>query len=367
MAPALNLFPKESLPAMWSAWAVYGLALALPVALVVIGLVRWALNRRRATAADGKFDRAQPLEAGPAVLHGKVELDPAHDCAIRVTVRQFGSESKHKNSWTHRWEEVKREIEVAPFYVHDQRGERVRVEPDTDVLLADRADVTRDLSQTERLRIATLSHDEVAYVVGQLEFGVDPGQQNYRGRGAPSLVMRRTRTEPLLVSTLPLGERYRRRAKVAGWLALALVAYMALMQLIGLGYHLRQMEGRAEIAKVTSAEKTTGKNARCVLTLALDDGRYISDSLASSYCAEIPVGTRMAVFVVPTALEVSQLGSEPTINVGFAAMAVFVFLFILATLGRPSRVWYEGRNLVETGAGRLRTFTTADDVVTPPR
>lgn len=266
MAPALDLLPGDNLSAAWSAWTVYGLMLALPGALIVVSLVRWVLNRRRAAAADGKLESAQRLDAGPAVLHGKVELDPAHDCAVRVTIRQFGSEREVKSSWMHRWKEVKRETEVAPFYIQDQRGERVRVEPDPDVLFADYAVATVDLSQTERLRIATLSQHDEAYVVGQLEVGIDPGQQDYRGRGAPSLVMRRSRTEPLLVSTMPAGERYQRRAKAAGRLALALMAYIAVMQLLGMGYHFRQLQGRAEIAEVTSAEAVTGSDAHCLLT-----------------------------------------------------------------------------------------------------
>lgn len=76
--PGADLSPVESLV------IVYGLDLALLVAVILVGLMQWARYRWRARTWRSTLRESEPLAEGDTVLRGTVEHAAGSAVAVRV-------------------------------------------------------------------------------------------------------------------------------------------------------------------------------------------------------------------------------------------------------------------------------------------
>jgi hypothetical protein len=157
----------------------------------------------------------------------------------------------------------------------------------------------------------------------------------------------------MLVSTEPLGDRFRRTAETASrgiaWFAGALVA----LALLDAPFYARLFAGAHETGVVVDMRAYGGKNPRCTLTVRTNEGWLFTDEASYSSCAFLQTGSRVPFLRVPGMRSFVQLGSAPGIN-GMAAVLGMIAVTILAArhFGR-ARPWYEAQ-LDERGRGRLR-------------
>ena len=114
---------------MLATFAIAATVLAL-VAGVIIGFAR--ASRRRAVAARAEASvtgASHPLVEGmDVVLAGTVRHLEGHEVAVKVSIRQAGTETESSGAWSHSWTEIDREIVVAPFLLELATGELVRIE-----------------------------------------------------------------------------------------------------------------------------------------------------------------------------------------------------------------------------------------------
>ena len=76
---------------------VLGLDLALPLAVMVVGLVQWGRYRWRASVWRATLREDEPLGEGDTVLRGRVEHATGSARAVRVAITQEGTEKISKN------------------------------------------------------------------------------------------------------------------------------------------------------------------------------------------------------------------------------------------------------------------------------
>src|SRR5206468_7223794 len=101
--------------------------------------------------------------------------------------------------WSVTWTEMRRRVEVAPFYVVHASGERVRVEPDRKTKLAADLVVVERVDLKHRRRIARIAEGDEVWVTGVLGKEMDPkASGGYRGGRAWIM---RPRGGRMLVST----------------------------------------------------------------------------------------------------------------------------------------------------------------------
>jgi hypothetical protein len=325
----------------------------LPLALALLAWSRSRAARYQEQLAEAQWVPEIPLREGDAVLHGPVDYAREATAALRVEIRQEGTETKNKNKWSHAWSEAARTVVASPFYVGDVRGTRVRVEPDDRTMLVDATDRTVDVGPTTRIRIAELSRDEKVYVVGELHPAPDPeAAGGYREVGT-ALVLRPPRRGRMLVSTEPLGQRFQRMAeremRAARWFVLAIAA----LGMIDAPFYGRLFGGIHETGTIAVTHIISGKGAHCRLTVDTNEEWTFTDDVAYRWCRVVGRGARVPFIRIRGTHSFVQVGTEP----GVSAMAsifgaVAIGLMALIYRGR-TRPWYEDR-LVERGTGRLR-------------
>src|SRR5690349_2381857 len=95
--------------------------------LVLVGLTITARIKklRQARMADASFDPAKQLTLGETIVCGRVEVAEGSAKALRIDVDQLGEESESSGVWSHKWTETSRRIDVQPFYLRLDSGERV--------------------------------------------------------------------------------------------------------------------------------------------------------------------------------------------------------------------------------------------------
>jgi hypothetical protein len=344
----------------FGAFAVYAFHLLLPLAVAVVATVRHVLARRRARLADAQFSSGAALEPGPLVLSGPVTYAPGLEMAMRVAIEQVGTEERTKNGWRHTWSEIDRDVAVAPFYVADRRGRRVRVEPTPDTLLIDEADRTVRTGDTSRTRIAELTAGEDVFVIGELVRARDPDAGSYRG-AETALVMRPAPGRRMLISSEPLGDRLRAASRGQRTAAIVFAAHALVFSVADLGFYARTFMGRPELAEITAFELTTGKGATCDVAARLPDGESFRESVTTGACASLAAARErgqsavMPVIRVPSTRRFAQIGvlvGAPFVSVSFGIVTFVLGLAIY--LSRDKR-WYESK-LVESSAGPLPPF-----------
>lgn len=355
--PLLDVTSKDMICGTAASIVVYALHIVLPLAMTAFVAVRAMRARRRGALADARWESGAPLEPGPAVLHGSVELAPGRAVAMRVEIDQQGSQTKGKNGWSHAWTEYARRTIAEPFYVEDRRGARVRVEATPEARLVDALDQVHRSEETRRTKVAEVTAGEDVFVTGELVRGRDPDAGSYRG-AETTLVMRAPEGGRLLVSAEPLGERFRAMARSERTFGLIFVILGLVFNLFDLGFHLRTFAGTREIAEVVAFEETTGKNAHCRVTGRLADGSTFDEDLTRGWCSDLAKlraggqGARVPVVHAGSSWLFVQIGAEPGVHVVSVILGV-IFLGIALLLYRVrDKPWYEAK-VVDVGGGRL--------------
>lgn len=359
----LDLLSAESAN-LWDGPVTVGIVvvvhLLLPLWAAASAMRRAARAKREMAEAAAQFFPGASLVPGPrAVVHGKVEYAPGESAALRVEIEQAGTEEETKNGWYHRWNEVSRLSFPHPFYVHDVRGTRVRVEPDTRTLLLDKLDRVMPSGDKRRTRIAELLPGEEVFVVGEL--AVDATGTAYRSATEPT--MRPPTRGPMVVASEPLEERFRRRHTDAKKAARGLVALLACLLLVDLGFYVRVALARPAVAEVTGARLVRGKNVRtkCALDLVTESGVTFQDTSSEGVCAQLhpgdtfSPGRRVPILDPGLGGWFAQVGTRPGLHFAAfwtASVLAVVGLFVYGLRERP---WYEG-SVIDLGKGRLPTL-----------
>jgi hypothetical protein len=322
--------------------------------LVALGRSRQSARICRVADVRASTDAVRPLAPGRAALHGPVEYAPGEQLAVTIAIEQAGTEHKTKHGYSHRWTETRRRVNAAPFYVRDGRGTSVRVEPDERTILVDRLDRTARHDRANRERFAEISNGEVVYVLGELRPGHDPTTGGYRGTET-SLVMKPPANGRLLVSSEPLGDRFRREARIHGLYALVFFGMLLLFGLFDLGFHARMFAGHVERATVVERVVVRGKSSHCALTVRSPSGERFGFSAGSGACSRLYEGDQVALTVVGERT-FAALGAAPAINGTILVLAGVALTIALVVYRRRRREWYDGK-VVDTGRGKLSEST----------
>lgn len=318
---------------------------------------------RKAAQANALVKEDAPLEIGNRFIRGTVEYAEGSELAVAVHVEQTGKEVQNKGKWSHSWRETNRQTHAAPFYVRCANGERVRVEPGSDVLLVDDPDQTVLKEKTLRTRIAELTANEMVIVEGVLIRGPDPearGGNSYRDN-TMGWVMRPARGEKMHLSAEDLGVRHEIRAKDYDSTASVLRFLVVFIQLFFLTFYARNLLGTDSCAQVISKDTyvTKGKNSstthyRVWLDVPGTDWGKIDRELERDDYKKIDKGSILAFRRVNAWAWLSMPGVGSSLN---TAALITTILFALLGVGVFagsvfSRRWYEGR-LDDAGSGRL--------------
>jgi hypothetical protein len=361
--PAYSAQPAEHLTPVGTLWVVDGVGFGVLGALLVIAIVRSSVHRRREKLAHkAALKQNEPLHPGPSVLAGVV-ADEGEGDAVVVEIDQLGREYKTKSGWAHQWSEVRRSVVATPFYVVRANGERVRVEPDSRVFLIDKLDVTERTGHDQRVRRARLSPGEHVFILGEMVRAPDPKLGGYR-EAAEGWVLRPPRGERMLVSTEPLEDRHRARARI--WFHLAWVGAALLLAWHGLLFadvHAKALFGH--VVTKTAVDKTWTKKwvkpskGRAYwayyywIGAAGSDGvRSVSQVESSSYQA-IEKGAELSFLERDGKL---QIGAKACAGDGsgvFGVVVAGIWAVIFLVVVLSTRPWWMRKQVVESGSGRL--------------
>lgn len=338
------------------------------VGVLLIFIVRCLIYRagslRQAREADAAFDEHAQLVAGSRFISGRVEFAEGSTSAVMVHVEQTGSETKNKNSWSHRWTEWNRTVHAAPFYVRRANGERIRVEPGKDPLLVDDPDRVIWKSREARTRIAALTPNEPVIVEGVLTRGHDPESQqaaDYRST-AHGWIMVPARGERMHLSTEKLGDRHRKRAHGFSKALVILMACLGFVSLLFVTYEIRLLYGEDTCAEVTRKEVRTSRDSKgrttnhyeVNLRVAGPGQPVLTRELDRSDWNQVTYGDILAFLHVPIFKSASSPGSGASAHVASIIFAIIAALVGIVTfvMNRNHRRWYEGK-LEDRRPGRL--------------
>lgn len=354
---------------------VFVIALNLVLLGTLANAVWWMLRHaRQAREASASVSRADPSAAGHTVLLGTVETRDPERPAVTVTVRERGTETVTKNSYSYTWKEFDRHVEVEPFTLVLASGMRVRVEPDPDVFLVDKLVVSE--RGNPRTRRASLDNGELAYVDGVLEQDWQPqtdasqvkdGNALYRDAPPTGFVMKNG-VERMLISTEPLSRRHRRRSDAHRLMAILVGLLFVLMNTVVLGStHLVNLAGNVVVTRLLAKNTWTTRNKSTETTHYGLRGSYVDP--ATGRDVEVYDEVSFAAFdaaangqPIPFRV-VLWRPSECTVGTGatigglhalIAAAMVTAFLVFNRRKVRGAREWYDQAILEEHGSGQLQ-------------
>ena len=355
----MDLYASGDLPPVVAAFIAIQSAVMLLLAIVV-GVLRGARRAQLASRAErGVGGEHHPLVEGKdVVLCGVVRHLEGHDVAVKVSVTQNGTETEISGSWTHSWIEVDREITVRPFLLELSSKELVRVDPPTNVDVADTLDQKVWIDRNRRVLSAELVPGEKIWVRGRLERSdiAVPGTA-YRDV-AWGWALGPTAGQ-MLLSSEPLGAGLRERARFHRHYAWIAVALLLAIQ-ISLGWFYARTVAPTVVAEV--AEKRTYQTTdsdgdthdHYVITLArdtqldhrtvrIDDDDYVHVGHGSHVPLRYAGSTNW------------NLGAEPTFaiwhGVGIVGLCS-VFWIAYPMRRRSTRPWFR-RKVHDSGIGRL--------------
>ena len=324
-------------------------------------------SRRAAREADEVVKNAAPIVPGARFVAGKVELAQGQGMAVEVTVTQFGNETQTKSGYSHTWKEVKRSIQVRPFYLRHESGTRIRVEPPQSVLLVDALDQMEWTAQNHRRRRAELVPGEEAVVEGSLQRGHDPEAMQsggYRDAAVLGWVMKPAADGGMHISTEDLSRRHTLRARAFKKTLVYSILLGVLAQVPLVPYWTRVFSGEDVAATYVSRDMQMGRDRKGnrfnlpMIMLELGEGtdrRLLRKQIDTFDYAKLPEpGAKIWVRHVPGDLETTALGrgSPVSIIAFFFAAACAAVAVVLAWNTHRHRRWYEGK-LVDAGQGRL--------------
>lgn len=347
----------------------------LLLAAFVNALYSATRHGRRARDAAASVSNAEPRSAGPVVLSGTVETEDPQRPAVVVTVQERGEQREHKGRWSHSWTEFDRQVQVEPFDLVLASGTRVRVEPDPDVFLVDKLEITR--RGNPRTRKACLENGEIAYVDGVLASGWHPrrnaadaapgGDGLYRG-GRPTGLVLTNGVERMLISTEPLALRHRRRSHAHRTAAIVLGLALLLMNTLMFGStHLVNALGDVVQTRVVAKSSwiTVHKGTRTthygVRASYIDrnTGRQIEVDDEVSHLAYVAAtrGEPIPFRVVLRWPSLFNVGTGATVGPLRVALSVLIVSMLLAAnviKVRGTREWFDRDIIVEHGKGELQ-------------
>ncbi len=331
---------------------------------ILRSIMQRAKALRLARASDTAVNPQAPLTTGDRFVCGKVEYAEGQTTAITVRVVQYGTETKTKHGWSHQWKELNRATEAWPFYVRRPNGERVRIQPGNAPLLVDKPNQITWHERASRTRIAALAPGEDVIVQGALVKDHDPESRHgsdYRSSGQ-GWVMHPPTLGRMEVSTEPLGERHRKRARAFGKTSIYLLIALALTNLIFLQYPFRLFGGVdtcAEIVRKDISISTDSKGRRNIhyqvfVRVNASESPILTRELHDSDWEQVEARSILAFRYVPMWRSASELGSSTSthfLSIIFGTLVTIIGVGIY-TQTRSYRRWYEG-NLEDTGSGKL--------------
>lgn len=354
-----------------SAILIYGFGVVVFALMFFYVWRRRAHELRDARAADISAEADVEWKPGPVVLFGAVEYAQGASAAVRVDVDQEGSESENSGVWSHSWTESNRRVHIEPFYLKVFPDKRIRVEPTRDVYLVDEMDGMIRVDLKSRTRFAQLTPDEHIYAVGELVRAHDPEAPGASGgyrSSKDAFVLRPRGRESMLLSSEPLGKRYRARAEFyassMGWFAgVCIVFHLTMMN-----YHLRQLSGEtitATISKLdhyttTDDEGDTTDHYRVIAKVP--SGQEVSDHVGFSDFMALKKGQQVPfVCVAGGSSDASTIG--PDLTAHFMALGVVPLVWIVWAafrgVERDRKPWYE-RKVNDSDDGKLEESLMRD-------
>lgn len=341
MSPADHFSPTVS-------WVVEAVLVLGPLAALLGALLRRARNALLARGARRAMGDATAEELGETcVVAGTVEYAGGASLAARVEIDQEGTEQEGSGSWSHRWTEVSRRLEVAPFYVVRPNGSRIRVEPTELAQLVDDLDGKVLVRRDKRIVSAELTPGETIWVVGSYVLGPDPENTTHY-RGGTSRVLRPPPRGPMLLSSKPLDHRYRGRARLHRTFAVV----HALLFLVCAWFawpFLDRARGATSRGIVTASTERTDEDGDIKgWRVTVSAGGRTEENLLEenvSVGADVPV--RAGRFSL-------QIGERATLSyhVVWLLAALGLVIAVYRFSAKESLPWYR-RKVVDTGSGRL--------------
>jgi len=359
----IELLAEEHFNPLSSSILVDGFGTIGVAIVTALALRQRSLKLRDAAAADASAKVKRELAPGPCVILGVVEYAQDAKWAVRVDVDQEGDEHESSGVWTHKWTEKNRRVHIAPFYVRLASGRRLRIEPSNDVLLVDEMNGVVRVDLKRRTRYAELVPGETIYASGQLVRASDPENIAESGgyRNSPdSLILRPLPSGPMLLSTEPLGARFRERASFHTGAAKWIVVFALFLHAVFFGFHARRYLGQTEEATITNLDHYTTRDDGADVdhyrvNAETDDKFQIVEHISYSVYKELNNGMRIPVRHVRGALaRQSTVGSGVTSHSGALIFPVYLLVAWIAYrhLEKTTRPWYE-RKVNESGSGRL--------------
>ena len=356
---------------------VFDLIPYFPIVFVVLVLLHGAAGsirrarraRRRGDSYRGELTAGSVLQAGDAIVAGRVAYATSTHEAVSVELVQVGTETESSGSWSHAWTEVSRKVTVAPFYLvqgtADQQR-RIRVQPTRTSQLFDELEkkvvvpVDPPSGKPRRQCTASLVPEESVWVVGRLEREQDPEGQpalvGYRDSArSEGWVMRGAPT--LLISSVPLVEHFRGRASLHRGQAV-LCALVLLAPLYLLAARIDRVQGYPTMGRVIAVSTRTDDDSHVTSYEAILDAHGSTVS-GGRFATEPAVGELLPV-------RLGAWSSNPGYGIAWtdgelAALAALVVGSLalrlgLATYSRRRLPWYRStRPYVDRGTGRLMT------------
>lgn len=344
------------------------------VHLVLLGgALAWAIVAARIYAGRSREAEASvrddaPPVLGPTILRGTVETEDVSRPGIEVTIKQRGTESSSKSGYSHRWEEIERDVRVEPFYLVLANGTPVRVEPGPDVFLVDKMEVSK--SGNPRTKRAVLENGEAACISGVIYNGHNPraahrGEAGYRDAVQSGFVLRPRRSERMLVSTEPLDGRFvRLRDAHRTWSAVLGVSFL-LMSAMFFDVLLLDFAGTTldavivdQRAWVSRGSKGASIRHHAITTQIGDGGIRMQTEVSEEVYRRTNRGTHVPFRILgsSSAPSLGTLGTGATIGalrVILAPLFLGVVLLIYGIAVSSAREWYDKKTVVDAGPGRL--------------
>jgi hypothetical protein len=336
----------------------------LPVALVLISasvmgpLLSACRARLRAKTARA-IAQQQGVEAERVgVLTGIVEYDEGRELAVRVEVTQVGEESESSGSFSWRWREVGRRVQVAPFFLVRDDGERVRVEPDMRTALVDDMDGKVFVDDRKRKRVAELVSGERVWVVGDVRGQRQgPASGAYRQHAGERVVHPFAR-KGLFISSHPLDEPARERAQFHGGWATLFGALSGLGVLASTTFFERLFLGVTARGRIESVRQKTNDDGDVTgyeTRVKSEQGAPRPFDITGTLDAQHKPGESYEVRLGPVS---EQLGGEAALNFWLPG-AIIVAYVVLAFVAQHRRTttlpWYR-RKFDESGSGKLNAL-----------
>jgi hypothetical protein len=363
----IKVFENNHVDPPWS--HVFVLSLDAIAILAVLWCVRQVFASQRAARQAKRLEEsALPLYEGARFVAGYVELAEGSTTAIRVTIKQEGTQTEYKNKYSHKWTEFDRHVEAVPFYVRTANGERVRVEPPIDVMLVDKLDQMEWHEMTRRRRRAELVPAERAVIEGVLRRGPDPELQksgSYRAATATGWIMHPTKKGGMSVSAESLSRRHELRTRAFAWTAAWGIFLGIVAMSVVVPYRARLLFGKTVVANYLGKETyetVNGKGGRQTHYAARvffekEHGGVLQERFdvdAKEYSALPTSPGRIWLRYVSAYPWATALGRNASVASWQLLIAAAILGMGLYRIGRTHRHrrWYEGQ-VVEEGTGIL--------------